>query len=223
MFELSAGADGQASSWSTYSGLTAAILGDNRENGYRLRIGGGFGRYRYTRPFFDEASHRHLWTEFFGEQTWADILVGYQWSFGATTIKAFTGQTEEHHRLSPGPDTPLDADSENAIQGRKRGLKVVLETWTRLADWGFFQVDANWSEPFEVFGGRIRLGYFVGRGWSAGLESAAFGNLAHEGARSGIFGRYDWSGGEISISAGVDGDHERIGSGYASAGVTVRF
>jgi hypothetical protein len=222
-FEVSAGADGSGSSWSSYSSATAALFSDIRENGYRLRIGGGYGHYRYTRPVFDPASRRHLWTEFFGEQTWGDVLIGYQWAIGSTSIKAFVGMTEEDHNLSPGPASLLAFDDENAIQGTRRGTKIVLETWTRLADWGFLQVDANWSEPFAAYGGRVRLGHFLVDGWSTGVEGGAFGNLNYDGGRAGVFGRYAWGSGEISLSAGFDGNRDHIGSGYVSVGATTRF
>lgn len=198
-------------------------MSDIHDNGYRLRIGGGFGRYRYTRPDFDPNSRRQLWSEFFGEQRWSDVLIGYQWSFGPTTLKAYTGITEEQHRISPGPATVLDADDGNIVQGGKRGTKLVLETWTRLAEWGFFQADANWSEPFEAYGGRVRLGYFVGNGWSTGLEVSAFGNFSHDAGRAGAFGRYTWQAGEFSFSAGLDSDLDRIGGGHASFSITTRF
>ncbi|MEZ5817595.1 MAG: cellulose biosynthesis protein BcsS [Hyphomicrobiaceae bacterium] len=223
MFEVSAGADGTGPSWSIYSGLTAALFGDLRDNGVRLRLSGGYGRYRYTRPFFDEGRRRHLWPEFFGEQTSVDALIGYHWAWGPTTLKAYGGLTQERHRISPGPDSPLDADGDNAVQGTRSGIKLVVETWTRLADWGFFQADANWSQPFEAYGGRIRLGHNLSGGWSVGLEAAAFGNLNHDGGRAGAFARFAWDKGEISLSAGLDGDLERIGGGYASIAALTRF
>ena len=222
-FEISAGADGSSSSWSSYSSATAALFSNIRENGYRLRIGGGYGHYRYTRPVFDPASRRRLWPEFFGEQAWGDVLIGYQWTIGSTSIKVFAGMTEEDHNLSPGPASPLAFDDQNAIQGTKRGTKVVLEAWTRLADWGFLQIDANWSEPFEAYGGRVRLGHFLVDGWSAGIEGGVFGNLNYDGGRAGAFARYHWGIGEVSLSAGFDGNRDHVGSGYGSVGVTTRF
>jgi hypothetical protein len=222
-YEAAAGADGAGHSWSVYGGLTAAFFGDLREDGLRLRAGGGYGRYRYARPYFDSAQRRFVWPEFFGQQTSADLLIGYQFSFGPTTLKPYLGFTEENHRIVAGPDSPIAIDDENGVQGGKRGLKVVLETWTRLSDWGFLQADVNWSQPFESYGGRARLGYFLGSGWSTGVEAAAFGNLNHDGGRAGAFLRYEWSRGEVSLSAGADGDHKHIGGGYASIGGLLRF
>ncbi len=222
-YEANAGADGAGHSWSVYGGLTAAFFGDLREDGLRLRTGGGYGRYRYARPYFDPTKRRFVWPEFFGEQTSADLLVGYQLSLGPTTLKTYLGLTEESHRISAGSDSPIAIDDENGVQGTKRGVKVVLETWTRLSDWGFLQADANWSQPFESYGGRVRLGYLVGSGWSTGLEASAFGNLNHDGGRAGGFLRYEWNRGEISVSAGADGDREHVGGAYASVGGLLRF
>lgn len=223
MFELSAGVDGKASSWSTYTNLTAALLADIRQNGYRVRIGGGYGQYSYSRPVFDAATHDHVSARFRGQLTWYDVLVGYQWTLGSTTVKAFAGLTSEDHRITPAAGSPLDVDEDNFVQGRKSGTKIVLETWSRLADWGFFQIDANWSEPFKAYGGRLRLGHFLDESWSVGLETAAFGNRDYSGGRIGAFARYEWAAGEISISAGADGDLDRIGSGYGSVAFSTRF
>lgn len=222
-YEAAAGADGTGPSWSVYGGLTAALFGDLREDGFRLRASGGYGRYRYTRPYFDRTQRRFVWPEFFGEQTFTDLLIGYQATLGATTVKAYAGMTEERHSIAAGPHSPIAIDDENAVQGARRGAKIVIETWTRLSDWGFLQVDANWSQPFEAYGGRLRLGHHLDQGWSAGLESAAFGNLNHDGGRAGLFVRYEWTGGEVSASAGIDGDLDRIGGGYASIGALFRF
>jgi hypothetical protein len=38
-----------------------------------------------------------------------------------------------------------------------------------------------------------------------------------------MFARYDWRDGEISFSAGFDGNLDRIGSGYASFAAIARF
>ena len=222
-FELSAGVSGTASAWSAHSSATAALAGDLGTNGYRLRIGGGYGHYRYTRKVSDPAIHGSRWPELFGDQTWADALIGYQWIIGSTAVKVYTGFTEEDHRISPGRDFPLAVDDENLIQGRKRGAKLVLETWSRLADWGFLQVDASWSEPFDTYGGRLRLGYFWTGAWSAGIEASAYQNISHDGGRAGAFVRYERNGSELSWSIGLDGDRDRIGSGYSSVAFTVRF
>ncbi|MGD9806920.1 MAG: cellulose biosynthesis protein BcsS [Hyphomicrobiaceae bacterium] len=223
MFEFSAGADAAAQSWSTYGALTTALYGDIRENGYRLRVQGGYGDYRYARFDADPAGPGKLRSDFLGEQTSINALFGYQWAIGSTTLKVYAGVAVEDHRLSSRPESYLDIDDNNAVQGQKTGAKVVIETWTRLADWGFFQLDANWSQPFETYSGRVRLGQFLGGGWSAGLEAAAFGNLDYDGGRAGAFVRYDWQGAEISVSGGLDGNLNGIESGYASIGLTTRF
>ncbi len=203
--------------------MTAALYGDINSDGFRLRASGGYGRYRYVRPLFDPLTRRNLRPEFFGEHTFYDVLIGQQWTVGPVTIKAYGGLTSEEHRLSPGPASPLATDDENAVQGENAGVKLVLETWTRLSDWGFVQADANWSQPFESYGGRLRLGYVMNPSWSTGLEAAVLGNLDYDGGRLGAFARYAWPRGEISVSAGVDGDRTDVGSGYASVSALARF
>lgn len=222
-YEVSAGADGIGPTWSTYAALVAAPFGHIREDGFRLRTSAGYGEYRYTRPYFDPVQKRVVWLEFHGRQAFGDALIGYQTTIGPMVAKAFVGLSQEEHVLAAGAGSPISFDDENGVQGSRAGAKIVIETWTRLSDWGFLQADLNWSQPFEAYGARLRLGYLVGQGWSAGLETAAFGNLNHDSGRVGGFTRFEWSRGEISLSAGAEGDRHDIRSLYGSIGSVFRF
>lgn len=217
------GADGAGTSWSTYGGMNAALFGDIRENGWRLRTSGGYGRYSYQRPIYDPFRRRLVTAEFHGEMTFADALLGYQQAFGPLIVKAYAGLTEEHHAILPANGSPLAFDDENAVQGAGRGAKVALETWLRLGDWGFVQTDLNWSQPFAAYSARLRIGTRLNPAWSAGLESAAFGNANHDQGRAGAFLRFEWSRGEVSLSAGAGGDNHEITGGYGSLNAMLRF
>ncbi|MBS0242161.1 MAG: cellulose biosynthesis protein BcsS, partial [Proteobacteria bacterium] len=118
---------------------------------------------------------------------------------------------------------PLAHDDENAVQGGQQGAKVLVETWTRLDDWGFLQAHASWAQPFQDYSGRVRLGYRFNPAWSAGLEGAAFGNVNHDQGRAGAFVRLEWNRGEISVSAGADGDQNSIYGAYGSLNAMFRF
>ena len=155
-YEGWAGADVASGNWSVYGGMAAALSGDIREDGWRVRSSTGYGRYRYQRPAFDAANRRVVWPEFRGQMTFADALIGYQRTFGPTVVKAYGGIAEESHDVRPGAGSILAIDDENAVQGSRYGFKGVLETWTSLGDWGFVQADVNWSQPFQAYGGRLR-------------------------------------------------------------------
>lgn len=222
-YELSAGADAQPAFWSVYGSATAAIFGDIRSDGLRLRAAAGFGEYRYSRPYHDPAVGLKVDAPFRGRHTWVDTLVGYHMSFGPMTAKLFGGYTETDHAVRGAPGSPLALDADNRDQGSRRGAKVVLETWTRLQDWGFVQVDASWSQPLDAASARARLGLRLGSSWSTGLEVAAFGSPVPDQGRVGGFLRLEWERGEISISAGAAGTPDSVDGGYGTVSAAFRF
>ncbi|MDX2157347.1 MAG: cellulose biosynthesis protein BcsS [Hyphomicrobiaceae bacterium] len=222
-YEASAGADAVSGSWSAYGGLTAALLGDIRDDGWRVRTSGGYGRYRYARPAFDPFSKRLIWPEFRGEMLFADAMIGYKHTFGRLIVKAYAGLTEEQHLIRPHAPSLLAFDDENAVQGSRRGFKGALETWLDFGNWGFAQIDASWSAPFEAYGSRARLGFRLDATWSAGVEASVFGNLNHDHGRAGAFVRAEWAWGEASVSAGADGDAKDVQGAFGSLGLLLRF
>ncbi len=222
-YEAWGGVDGAGTSWSAYGGLNAALFGDIRENGLRLRSSGGYGQYSYRRPIYDPFRRRMIWAGFQGQMNFLDMLLGYQQAFGPLIIKAYAGLTEESHAVRPAGASGLAFDDENAVQGSKRGAKGALETWVRLGEWGFVQTDVNWSQPFQAYSGRLRLGHRLNPAWSWGLETAVFGNANHDQGRAGGFLRFEWSQGEVSLSGGAGGDQTEISGAYGSLNAMLRF
>lgn len=222
-YEVWAGADAAAGNWSAYGGAVASLFDDIRADGFRVRTSGGYGRYSYARPAFDPFRNRVVSVEFQGAMTFADALVGYQITVGPAVIKAYAGVTQETHVVGPAADAILRYDDENQVQGDRIGFKGALETWISLRDWGFLQTDLNWSQPFQSYGGRLRLGYRINPAWSTGVEAAAFGNINHDRGRTGAFVRFEWTGGEASLSAGADGDTKGVDGAYGSIGALLRF
>jgi hypothetical protein len=228
-FEAWAGVDAANAGWSVYGGVTAAPFSDVRSDGFRVRSSAGHSRYSYGRAYFDPFRRQLVWAKFDGRATSTDVLLGYQQSFGPVIVKLFAGLASEQHTILPGKNTTLAFDADNTVQGDKIGAKLVLETWTRLGDWGFVQADMNWSQPFDTYGGRLRLGYRLDPNWSAGLEAAAHarpldqGRPLNLGARTGAFLRFEWTNGEVSLSSGVDGNRDEVDGIYGSLNATFRF
>jgi hypothetical protein len=222
-YEIWAGADGTGARWSAYGGMAAALFGDVRADGWRLRTAGGYGRYHYSRPAFDPVNRRKVWPEFDGEMTFADVSVGYQKALGPFIAKLYIGITDETHVVVPRGASVLAFDDQNKVQGSRRGLKGAIETWLSLGDWGFVHTDLNWSEPFGAYGGRTRLGYRLNPAWSTGLEAAVFGNANHDHGRAGGFLRFEWSQGEVSLAVGADGDQKAVTGAYGSLAAMLRF
>ena len=213
-YEVSAGADATRQSATVYTATTAALFGVLREDGLRLRAGAGYGTYSYSSPRWNGLTRVPV--SFEGEQSFADLLVGYQASVGPMIVKLFVGGAMERHVITP-------FDSENGVQGDRVGLKGALETWLRFGDRAFLQTDASWSSMFEAYSARARLGTALFGQLSAGIEAAAMGNRTYDAGRAGLFTRYEWTGGEISVSGGTAGDRSGLTGGYGSIGIVVRF
>lgn len=223
VYEASVGVDGAADSWSAYANLGAAITGDIRSNGWRLRSGATVGRYVYSRKYFDAATFRFVYPEFNAHVTTADLLVGYHHQLGALVLKAFAGGVWENVSSTARMPVVLAADVDHPTLGSRMGLKLAVETWYSFGNWGYLQLDGSWTSISLKLNARGRGGYRLTPGLSIGPEVAAFGNDDHISGRLGAFARYEWTGGEVSVSAGVAGDGDAVSGPYGSLGVSLRF
>jgi hypothetical protein len=191
-FELSAGAQAFERAWSLYSGLTWSPFGGVQADGWRVRAAGGYGGHSYESGG----------AKFHGNSSFADLLIGYHQQLGPVTLKAFAGVA--------AVDSQSD-DPNGAFQGTGLGGKAVIEAWWTVADRAWASLDLSGGVLPEVYdavlNSRVRLGWRVTPAISAGLEAAAAGNIYedHEcvSGRLGMFARYEWSSGEISLSGGL--------------------
>ncbi len=213
-YEAWGGAEATAHSRSFYGGMTTALTGDVRTDGFRLRSAAGYGTYSFTSPRWDGRQRTPM--HFEGVQSFNDIMIGYQHAIGPWIVKFYGGWTQDQHLLTP-------FDTENAVQGKKAGVKAALETWLNIADKAFIQSETNWTEVFDTYGGRVRFGYRLNPALSMGLEGAVNGNAVYDSGRAGSFARFEWSRGEISASGGVAGDRASLQGGYGSVGMMFRF
>jgi hypothetical protein len=215
--ETWSGVDVAKDNWLVYSGTTVAPYGHIHEPGLRFRASGGYGQYAYTGNRSIDASQEFETFEagtYFGE-----ILVGYLERFGPLTAKTFAGASYLAHDIAP-------SDPDNLVSGNEIGLKGVLELWLDIGDIGFASLDATWNSAFDTRSARSRIGAHVAPGISAGLE--AWLNLDEQSdcdlgwddtaachqddetelldyTRAGLFVRYVWDDGEISLSGGISG------------------
>ena len=213
-YEAWIGGDATGFSQSLYGGMTTALTGDIREDGFRLRSAAGYGTYSYTSLRWNGTARVPV--HYSGVQSFTDLLLGYQQTFGAWTVKIYAGGAQDRHLLLP-------FDTENSVQGAQIGAKAAIETWWNIADIAFLQTDASWSQVFDTYGGRVRAGYRVNPAVSVGVEGALNGNAVYESARAGAFARLEWTRGELSASGGLAGDHAGVTGAYGSLGLLMRF
>jgi hypothetical protein len=211
------GGEAFAEVWSAHTGATWAPFGGVQEEGLRVRAVVGAGAYGSGRVAF------------------GDALIGYHRQLGPVTLKVFGGIA-----LADRPS----AESTSTRAGMALGAKAVAETWWAATDEAWVSADLSFTLP-DVSrragdGGRVDYGSRIRLGWrlwpelwpelSVGLEGGAGGFLVpaleHGSTRAGGFLRYEWSGGEVSISGGLmieGGDDRGPAHPFGTVSVLTRF
>jgi Cellulose biosynthesis protein BcsS len=207
--EMWGGADATKDVWLLYTGVTLAPLSkDIYSDGLRLRMTSGYGQYHYdgharvdplcgSTPGKNEACG-FINKRFDVDVTYTDVLVGYHMRLGALTAKAFAGASMISHDFD-------QIDRTNKVVGREFGATGALEFWLNLGDAAWTSLDLNYTIAHETGAARWRAGWRVLPTLSIGPEMRYDRNLQDDGSRAGLFARYEWFGGEISVSAGVAG------------------
>lgn len=212
--EVWTGADVSSHVWLLYSGATVAPYAHIFADGLRLRAAGGYGRYSYT------GTRRGELQTFNAETAYGEALVGYLKRFGPLTAKAFVGIAAIEHDVAP-------FDPENEVQGQKLGAKLAAEFWLNIGSSGWSSLDMSWTSAYNTAAARVRAGYRVYDDVSLGLEGGINANDLGEDARVGLFTRYAWEGGEISVSGGFAGrfldDAQSLRDPYATANWLTQF
>lgn len=214
-----AGADASAQVWLIYSGATIAPFGNVWSDGWRLRIGGGYGQYDVT----------HGKTRYAARTMTTDLVAGYQMRFGNLTAKLFAGAS--HIGLEA-----VAKDGSRHISEPEIGFKTALELWLDIGDHAFASFDAAGTTAHASFSARVRYGYRIapplslgpelvlnGNDTWAGSDRNVLGRALHGDSRIGGFARFQWTGGEISASGGISGDISHPSRPYATITLSLQF
>jgi hypothetical protein len=194
--EFWAGAEAFRNVLSLYVGSTQALGGNLRQDGFRLRIVTAVSRYRYAGLRYAPRVGDAVPVAFRGEARLVDLLAGYQWSFRATTVKAFAGWAIAEHAISP-------YDPETRVQGRAGGIKGVLEAWHNIGDAAWVSADISYARAHGAYSHRLRAGWRAAPLLSLGPEAALIGHEENRTARLGAFLRFDDGVNEVTGSAGA--------------------
>lgn len=210
--ETWAGVDAARDQWLLYSGLTVAPTSrDIYSDGWRLRVGGGYGQYSYDgwtpRAPCGDATKNDACTEkgrasqqYKVDHTYAEVLIGYYLRLGALTAKAFAGASMSHEQH-------LIKDPTNHSDGTDYGVKGALELWLNMTERSWSSLDLSYATARNESSARWRTGWRIEPHLSIGPElrydkNVETGNGDWDG-RAGLFVRYDWVGGEVSLAGGV--------------------
>jgi hypothetical protein len=211
--EIYGGVDAARDQWLLYSGMTIAppaqgIYGD----GWRLRLGGGYGRYGYDAigPHTNcgVAGQNDICSEGGRERrhyevahSYAEALLGYYLQLGRLTAKVFAG-------AAMSSEQPLkNSDPSHDGYGTEFGVKGALELWLTLGETGWTSLDLSYASARNETASRWRAGWRLAPKLSLGPElrydkNVETGDGAWNG-RTGLFARYEWTGGEISLAGGA--------------------
>jgi Cellulose biosynthesis protein BcsS len=220
--EVWTGVDASRDEWLVYSGVTVAPFGHIHEEGWRVRLAGGYGGYKYSGDRSIDATPDIQ--RFEAKTYYTDVLAGYLARWGPLTAKAFAGVSFIGHNITP-------FDTENIAVGDEIGAKGVIELWLNIGTNAYASLDLGWSSAHNTRSARSRIGFRVTPTLSIGVEDGI--NLDAQGdcdlgwstatecdgqnhidsgktglfdySRGGVFVRYEWDGGEISASGGVAG------------------
>lgn len=197
--------------WQVYSGATFAPFATIHSDGWRMRAGGGYGRYTYT------SGSRTTALSVAGKVTYLDAMGGYQMQWGPLTAKAFAGIAAIEHRVKP-----RDPD---AASGLEIGPKLQTELWLDTGDGYWASLNASYTTAHDTYAARARVGLRLTPEISIGPEleitdtAVETTDLSSGYGRGGAFATYSWGSGEISASGGLAGDID----GDISPYVTVNF
>ncbi len=190
--EVWVGADAAPHVWLLYTGSTIAPTGGIFEDGLRLRAATGYGQYTYT------GERNGILRSFTAQTLFTDALVGYLKRMGPLTAKVFAGASAIEHDIAP-------FDPQNPVEGLDYGPKVVAELWLNMGSSMWSSLDLNWTSAHDTYSGRLRTGYRVVEHVTLGIEARVDGNALDQDTRGGVFYRYDWASGELSVAGGVSG------------------
>ena len=196
--EVWGGADATKDVWLLYTGVTLAPLSkDIYSDGLRFRVNSGYGQYQYegrtlacdTLGVFDCAKKIKV------DVTSTDALIGYHLRLGELTAKAFAGASMISHDFGR-------QETKKSVQGVDIGATAALEFWLNLGKDGWTSLDLQYTTAHETGSARWRAGWRVIPSLSIGPEARLDTNATQNAGRVGLFARYDWTGGEISVAGG---------------------
>jgi len=183
-----------------WSGVVTAPFARLDEDGTRIRVFAGSGRYRYSTGAV--VAGQNTGTIHTGE-----ILLGRRIAFDSTVLVAYLGAHVEHHALrAPDPTNP--------VAGTRAGFKALLEIHSR--PWPAFiaTASASASTVNRSYALRATFAREVGL-FQLGVESAAFGDARYSEARAGLLARMPLMHVEVTLAGGILSNSDK-GNGFYS-------
>jgi hypothetical protein len=184
-----AGSDIASDSTFGWSGFTAALTGLLEEDGWRIRVSGGGGRYRYRTD--NVAGGINDASVLSGE-----LMAGYRFSSGDTSATVYAGLHVENQSLGA-------SDPGHEAQGTEAGIKVAVEVYRRFTPQLFGLASASASTVHESYQARVALAHETNRIVALGVEAAINGDERYDEPRAGILVQAVFGRTSVSLSGGI--------------------
>jgi hypothetical protein len=172
-----------------WAGVTAAPFSMLDEDGWRLRILGGIGRYRYrTSATLSGSNDATL--------AGAEILSGFLSSFTSGALTVYVGPHLEEQRLA-------EPDPGNAQVGTKFGVKVATEICARVDSVWLLNASASASTLHRTYHARTIVVRELAPMWAIGIEGAVYGDMRYAEPRAGILVNAAYGKSLVNLAGGV--------------------
>jgi hypothetical protein len=179
------------------------------EDGIRIRIFGGHGRYRYDAGAVPGGINT-------GQITSGELLIGQRIAFDAVTLVAYAGAHVEHHAL-------LAADPANPVVGTSVGLKGLFEIHWRALQSFVATASLSASTVNRSYMTRTALVHEFQPAFRAGIEAAAFGDVRYSELRAGVLIRTRLTAAELTLAAGMLSNSDKGSGAYTTFSLYAPF
>ena len=196
---LFGGFDVARDSYFGWTGIVAAPVGRLDEDGLRLRLMGGLGRYRYNSSAVAGGVNE-------GTVSSGEIMLGWRRAFEPVTVVAYLGaQVEDHQLRVPDPGNP--------VSGTAAGVKGTIEIFSR--PWPDYVATANASAStvHRGYNARVTFARELNAWLALGVEGAFLGDARYHEPRVGLLAATTLSGRILSLSGGYLSNSDK-GAGY---------
>lgn len=193
--EFNSGVEVRPDSFFGYGGITASVLGEQGEQGWRLKWNSGAGEYKYQAHPVSGG----LPVIYTGNVSVYDLMLGYYFRENDLIAKIYVGANYTEHRVSP-------LDTGNDVRGEAVGVKAQAELWYGIGGGGWASLDLSYANSFGDYLALGRSGYDFTSSFSLGVEGAVSGNANYSSSRLGGVMRLKLDVGEITLNAGMGGD-----------------
>ena len=208
------GIDAAKATTFVWMGATYAPFGTLGDDGWRVRVIGGAGKYSHNTSVAPGGINDAF--AFSGE-----LLGGYRKAFADVlghTIYAgvFAGLHYEDQIL-------VYDDPGNPARGSDAGFKASLELYSRVRQHFIVTAFGSVSTVHEKYYAKTSLLYELNETWSLGGEIAAMGDARHKEQRAGLAGSLSWQKKIFTLSAGMLDNSERGDGTYLTLSVYSPF